>query len=104
MLTRWGLWDGVRVKDRPKTVLAKVEALIRKILPDLSKEDIGNIILERSGLRKTACSSLLVQGENCELTMPALESSDAAEVSRFKKQQTATVSTKAGNLRWLKDQ
>ena len=53
-----GLWDGVPVKGRPKTVLAKVEALIRKNLPNLLKEDIGNIILERSGLRRAASSSL----------------------------------------------
>ena len=103
MLARLGVCNEIPAKDRPRTVLAKVEALVKHCLPDLTNQELSSIILERAGLRKSGLSSLLIQGENAELTAPALEGSDAMEISKFKKAQVAVASTKASSLRWLKE-
>ena len=102
MMAELKICEGMPNKDHPKTVLAIVEALIKSVLPDISDEELGRIVLERAGLRKAASTSLLVQGENAELTAPALESNDAEEISKYKKEQCANTTLKSGTLHWLK--
>ena len=95
--------DGVASSDRPKLVLAKVEALIRWSLPKIKDADIANIIRRRAGLTERGRPSLLLTGSVLAKCDGSLARSDASEALEFKRDQLdPQVSMRAAAAHWLR--
>lgn len=97
----FAVWQNLAPKERPRGVLAKVEALVRHSVPEIEGGDLERILRRRSGAWAHPRESLLVN--NLEHTEGALDPDDAKEARAFKEKAKTQSSSQLRTLQWLRD-
>eukprot|EP00971_Amphidinium_carterae_P326768 6457769-Amphidinium_carterae.1 len=90
------------MKDRPKGLYNKLDWLIRSVLPTVSEEELKQIFLTRVGLHEVRSQSMLMSGENLDVSAGCLDIDDLKDAETFKKSgHAAGVSLKHQTLEFL---
>eukprot|EP00971_Amphidinium_carterae_P351754 6492266-Amphidinium_carterae.1 len=90
------------VQERPKGLYNKLEWLIKSILPTINDEELKEIFLTRVGLHQLRSQSMLMSGENLEVSAGCLDMDDLKDAESFKKStHVAGVSLKQQTLEFL---
>eukprot|EP00971_Amphidinium_carterae_P347804 6489995-Amphidinium_carterae.2 len=93
--------DGISAPSTLRTVIDRVEWLVLYLLPDLPQAQLGEIILKRAGIQKDhARTSVIMAGDNLELTAGAMEVHDFETAKNYKQDaHLAKVTAKSSAIR-----
>eukprot|EP00971_Amphidinium_carterae_P257469 5111116-Amphidinium_carterae.1 len=77
--------DGIAAPTTLRTVIDRVEWLVLYLIPDLQDKHLGEIILKRAGIQKGKTrTSVIMAGDNLELTAGAMEVQDYETAKNYK--------------------
>eukprot|EP00971_Amphidinium_carterae_P222614 4418393-Amphidinium_carterae.1 len=93
--------DGIAAPTTLRTVIDRVEWLVLHLIPDLPQKELGDIILKRVGVQKDRTrTSVIMAGDNLELTAGAMEVQDFETAKTYKQDSHMTkVTAKSSAIR-----
>jgi len=96
-----GMGALLRGKEALKGVLAKVEALIKNLIADVSKEDLTLYVKRRGAFAACATDYILLAGDNLQQSESIFESSDLKDAREFKQTHKAAVTVQCSTVQFL---